>query len=174
MSEAFVFVVITIFLVWVSLPSFKIRNSHGFFRFFAWEAILGLLLVNLRKWFVQPLAWHQLISWVLLSLSLVPLTWGIILLRKAGKPSASLETTTQLVNRGIYKWVRHPMYASLLILTLGIFMKSPGWLQGCLAVIACTFLFATARVEERENLAKFGDEYSVYMQKTRMFIPFVW
>jgi protein-S-isoprenylcysteine O-methyltransferase Ste14 len=34
-------------------------------------------------------------------------------------------------------------------------------------------LYLTARVEERENLRNFGEEYAVYMRETHMFIPFV-
>jgi protein-S-isoprenylcysteine O-methyltransferase Ste14 len=35
------------------------------------------------------------------------------------------------------------------------------------------FLIATAKVEETENLEKFGSDYAVYMKTTKMFIPFL-
>ena len=34
---------------------------------------------------------------------------------------------------------------------------------------ATVFLYATARMEEKENLIKFGDDYAVYMKRSRMF-----
>jgi len=34
-------------------------------------------------------------------------------------------------------------------------------------------LAATAAVEERENLARFGVTYAAYMKRTRRFVPFV-
>ncbi len=35
------------------------------------------------------------------------------------------------------------------------------------------FLIATAKVEEKENVLKFGDQYVAYMKKTKMFVPFL-
>jgi len=163
----------TIILFWYSWSPLHKRGSHGFYRFFAWEAIWGLLLINLRGWFEHPLAWHQLISWILLLTSIIPLFSGVILLRSAGKSEGSFEATTQLVTWGIYRHIRHPLYASLLYLTWGIFFKSPSLLDGCIAVVATAFLYATARADESECLNKFGGKYTDYMNTTKMFIPFI-
>jgi protein-S-isoprenylcysteine O-methyltransferase Ste14 len=38
---------------------------------------------------------------------------------------------------------------------------------------ATIFLILTAKIEEVENIAYFGEEYRAYMQKTRMFIPYI-
>jgi protein-S-isoprenylcysteine O-methyltransferase Ste14 len=174
MIESIIFVVGSICIIWISLPSFHRVVSHGFFRFFAWEAILGMFVVNMRDWFVNSFAWYQIISWILLLTSVIPLILGVILLRTIGKPSDELESTTQLVTTGIYRLIRHPLYASLLYLAWGIFFKSPSLLEGCLVVVASTFIYATARADETECLVKFGMEYSVYMKKTKMFLPFVY
>jgi protein-S-isoprenylcysteine O-methyltransferase Ste14 len=90
-----------------------------------------------------------------------------------GKPTDELEATTQLVTKGIYHFIRHPLYASLLYLAWGLFFKSPSLLDGCLAVVTTAFLYATARADEKECVLKFGEKYSNYMKKTRMFIPLV-
>lgn len=160
-------------LLWISISSLRRPGSHGFYRFFAWEAILGLFILNLSGWFDNPLDWHQIISWMLLVACLIPLIAGIIMLRTVGKPTDELEATTNLVTRGIYKRIRHPLYASLLYLGWGIFFKSPSLLDGCLIVVATAFLYATARADETECQVKFGKEYASYMKKTKMFIPFV-
>jgi protein-S-isoprenylcysteine O-methyltransferase Ste14 len=173
MIETIIFFVGSIFLVWVSIPSLRQPGSHGYYRFFAWESIWGLFLINARGWFVHPFAWYQIISWILLISSLFPLFSGVYLLRHAGKPTDALEATTQLVQRGIYHFIRHPLYASLLYLAWGIFFKSPSLLGGCFVAVASAFLYATAHADESECLVKFGKEYFTYMKKTRMFIPFV-
>ncbi|MFA5872603.1 MAG: methyltransferase [Anaerolineales bacterium] len=173
MIETILFIAGSIFVVWVSIPSLRRPGSHGFYRFFAWEAILGMFLVNIRGWFVHPFAWYQIISWILLFASLVPIISGVYLLRHAGKPTDALEATTQLVQSGVYRFIRHPLYASLLTLAWGIFFKSPSLLDGCLAAVATAFLYATARADEAECLVKFGEEYAWYMKKTKLFIPFV-
>ncbi len=41
-------------------------GSHGFYRFFAWELLLALFVLNVRKWFYRPFTPHQLVSWLLL------------------------------------------------------------------------------------------------------------
>jgi len=173
MIETILFIAGSIFIIWISIPSLRRPGSHGFYRFFAWEAIWGLLLLNLRGWFVHPFAWYQIISWILLFTSLVPIISGVYLLRHAGKPTDALEATTQLVSSGIYRTIRHPLYASLLTLAWGIFFKSPSLLDGCLAAVATAFLYATARADEAECLVKFGEEYAGYMKKTKRFIPFI-
>jgi hypothetical protein len=68
--KAIAFGVITVLLAYVSRESLRNLRFHGFYRFFAWEMITALVVLNLDAWFVAPLAWHQLISWVLLLLSL--------------------------------------------------------------------------------------------------------
>jgi len=62
MIETVIFAFGTIAIVWISLPSLHRPGSHGFYRFFAWEIILGLLVINLQKWFVAPFSWYQIIS----------------------------------------------------------------------------------------------------------------
>ena len=173
MIETVLFIAGSIFVIRISFPSLRKPGSHGFYRFFAWEAIWGMFLVNARGWFINQFAWYQIISWILLLTSLVPIISGVYMLRHAGKPTDALEATTQLVQSGIYRFIRHPLYASLLNLAWGIFFKSPSLLDGCIAGVATAFLYATARADEAECLVKFGEEYAGYMKKTRLFIPFV-
>ena len=169
-----IFIIGSVGIAWISFPSLRQPGSHGFYRFFAWEIILGLFALNLNGWFANPFSWYQIISWILLIVSLIPIIYGVILLRTVGKPTDELEATTHLVTKGIYRFIRHPLYASLLYLAWGIFFKSPSLLDGCLAVVATAFLYGTARADEAECLVKFGEEYSTYMKKTKMFIPFVY
>jgi protein-S-isoprenylcysteine O-methyltransferase Ste14 len=179
--EIFVFLAAALGIVFASRASLLAPRAHGFYRFFAWEIILALVMLNLRSWFHNPFSWHQILSWLLLTASLFPVFLGMRMLRLAGKPDSQrvevplvgIEKTTALVTTGIYRYIRHPLYASLLLLTWGVFFKEPGWLNGLLALAATGFLLVTAWVEERENLAYFGEAYRVYMRHTRRFIPFV-
>lgn len=66
------------------------------------------------------------------------------------------------------------MYASLLVLTWGVFLKDVSLAGLLLSVAASTCLLATARVEEQEDLVRFGAAYSSYCRRTRRFIPFVY
>ncbi len=168
------------FIAYLSRRSLAQSGSHGFYRFFAWEAILALASLSLPRWFDNPSALHQIISWILLLVSIIPLFLGIYLLREQGESHGQIEgsvnfafeNTTQLVTTGVYSSIRHPLYASLLYLAWGIYAKDPRSLMGLiLAVVASLFLYFTASVEEEENVHSFGPEYEEYMKKTKRFIP---
>ena len=174
MIETIIFVFGTIGITWISIPSLRQPGSHGFYRFFAWEIILGMFVLNLKGWFFNPFTWYQIVSWILLIVCIIPIIYGVVLLRRIGKPTDELEATTQLVTTGIYRFIRHPLYASLLFLAWGIFFKSPSILDGCLVIVTTAFLYATARADEAECQVKFGAEYTGYMKKTKRFIPFIY
>ena len=77
----------------------------------------------------------------------------------------------KLTTKGVYGWVRHPLYTGSLIflwftplMTLNIFAFNLG--------ITLYFLIGS-QFEERKLLRIFGEEYEEYMQKTPMLIPWV-
>ena len=156
-------------------------RSHGFYRFFAFEGVLLLVVLNLPYWFGAPFSPLHLLSWQVLGLSLLFLFWGVVLLRclggvrQKGRPAANLpfENTGLLVTTGIYRFIRHPMYSSLLLLAWGAFLKHISLFSVVVVGATSLLLYATARAEERENLAFFGGVYREYMKRTRMFLPFL-
>lgn len=153
--------------------SIKEKRYHGIARFFAFESIFILLLLNLKGWFHEPFSVFQIISWILLFASIYPAVAGYLLLKRKGRSEKSFENTTVLVKSGIYKYIRHPLYCSLFLLGTGIMFKNPGTLQIISGVVNFIAVFITARIEEREMISKFGDIYKEYMGETRMFIPFI-
>jgi len=182
MVQVIAFLIGSAGLIYISRASLRAPRSHGFYRFFAWECILALFLLNVDVWFQTPLAWYQLISWLLLALCLVPLFWGVRMLRARGKPVAqreaepqllAFEMTSSLVTSGIYHYIRHPLYSSLLLLTWGIFFKALAWPGLFIAIAATLLLFATAKADEAECLRFFGTPYQEYMKRSKRFVPFV-
>lgn len=181
MIPAIAFVLGSVPVVWLSRRSLLRPASHGFPRFFAFEAILALVVLNARYWFVRPFGARQLVSWSLLFVSGVLVVWGVVLLRRLGEARPTpegdsrfeWENTARIVTSGVYGCVRHPMYASLLFLAWGAFLKSVSVTTLALAVIATVALTATAKVEEAENLERFGEAYRAYMKRTYRFVPFV-
>lgn len=172
----------SLLLIAISWKSLQNPRSHGFYRFFAWESILALFLLNARFWFYKPFAWNQILAWSLLLLSLIPLAFGVHSLRTSGEPAnerrgdpslLAFEKTTTLVTSGIYKYIRHPLYSSLFLLTWGIFFKSPSLLPGILSAISTLFLLLTAKADEAECVQFFGTQYTNYMKHTKMFVPYL-
>jgi protein-S-isoprenylcysteine O-methyltransferase Ste14 len=168
-------------IVFVSRGSLRRPLTHGFYRFFAWEAVAALICLNVEHWFRKPLSIHQMVSWLLLMVSLFLAVHGIRLLRVAGRPDHTradstllgMYKTTRLVTAGAYKYIRHPLYSSLLFLAWGVFFKAPSWPGAGLAGAATLSLIMTGRVEEAENIRFFGPAYEGYMRESKMFIPFV-
>ena len=174
-----IFSIPIILLSWRSL--FKIK-SHGFYRFFSWECILLLILANLKYWFLDPFCIRQIISWIFLFIALFLVISGVILLKKVGKPNKArdekglyqFEKTSELIDTGIYRYIRHPLYSSLLFLTWGIFLKQLLLWTFTVALISTLCLFLTAISDEKECLEYFGEKYKGYMKRTKMFIPFLY
>jgi protein-S-isoprenylcysteine O-methyltransferase Ste14 len=179
--KVIVFIVTSLGLVWVSRSSLHDFRSHGFYRFFAWETVLALVLLNVDYWFKDPFSIHQIISWFLLILSLYLVIHGFQLLHIVGKPDnkrndpslVGIEKTTELVTVGVYRYIRHPLYSSLLFGAWGVFFKHPSGVGISLVVITTFFLTMTAKIEEVENIRFFGAAYQSYVKQTKMFIPFL-
>ena len=153
--------------------SIKYKRYHGIARFFAFESVFILVLLNIRVWFINPFSPFQVISWILLLLSVYVVITGYLLLKRKGNPDANFENTSLLVKSGIYKYIRHPLYLSVFLIGTGVMLKNPGTFQLILGTINLVAVYVTARIEENEMIAKFGDEYRLYMTETRMFIPFI-
>jgi protein-S-isoprenylcysteine O-methyltransferase Ste14 len=173
---------VTMALLYVSRRSIFRPRSHGFFRFFAWEAIVALVLLHAPVWFLDWGSGHQVVSWMLLVGSLVPLALGVRTFRQRAPGDGiprhepdlmGLERTGPLISQGIFKYIRHPLYCSLLLLAWGVFFKAPSAVAGLLALVATVFLILTARADERECIGAFGDPYRSYMHRTKMFIPYI-
>ena len=101
-------------------------------------------------------------------------TAGFLALKKYGQPRGpNFENTTRLVDRGIYRRIRHPMYASIMFFGIGAFLKGITPLTFAVLAVNLGACVLTAMMEEREMKAAFGPAYASYMETTKRFIPFV-
>jgi protein-S-isoprenylcysteine O-methyltransferase Ste14 len=72
----------------------------------------------------------------------------------------------QLVERGVYRYLRHPIYTAIVLCVIGLWLKSPraaGALAGLLVIV---FIVFKVRVEERYLLSAYPD-YAAYRERTR-------
>lgn len=176
-----IFIIGTLFLIYVSRKLLFNIKAHGFYRFFVFESCFLLILLNIPYWFINPYSPLQIISWILLIISIYLVFHGIYSLKKHGgnkergnkSGNYKFENTTCLVKNGVYKYIRHPMYSSLLFLSLGTFLKNISIFSIILIIFSILFLIITAKIEEKENINFFGFSYSEYMKETKMFIPFI-
>jgi len=161
-------------IAWFSWAiSIRARRFHGIARFFAFEGILALFILNVRFWFDEPLSVLHTLSWVLLISSSILAVGSVLTYLKFAAPRAQFENSTRLVVNGIYRFIRHPMYGSLILLGLGIFLKRVTALTSVLAFVVVVALCLTALIEEGEMRARFGEEYIAYRKRTKRFVPFL-
>jgi len=77
-----------------------------------------------------------------------------------------------IVTHGPYKRIRHPFYASFVLLLVGATLLSPNVGTIAALLIGVSLLTWTARGEEKRLLAsEFGSEYAAYLKRTGRFMP---
>ena len=177
-----IFILTTMLFIYLSRKSLFIIGSHGFYRFFAAESIAALFISNITNLLVYPLVPLQTISCMVLIGAVIIQAAGFLRLRQASKPGErriddsllEFEKTSSLVTGGIYHYIRHPMYASLVFAAWGLFFAGMTASTLCFVWAATFFLISTAKADETECIRYFGDSYRQYMLKTKRFIPFVY
>lgn len=178
-SGLIIFLAGTAFFIWVSRHALRNPRAHGFYRFIAWECMLALVLVNFPMWSVDPFVPRQIVSWLLLASSLALALHAVHMLKRLGRPSQArtdaelyaFEKTSTLVTSGAFGYIRHPMYAALLYLAWGAYLKDISWASTALVGAASVALFITALRDEAECLQHFGPAYADYMKKSKRFVP---
>lgn len=86
-------------------------------------------------------------------------------------PQVTRRRDRRLVTTGVYGRIRHPRYTMLMVGALGNFLLT-GYAALLAALVVTTILtVAMARLEERELVAHFGDEYRRYRERVPAFFP---
>ena len=87
-------------------------------------------------------------------------------------PTLEIREKHELITRGIYGVIRHPMYSSQWILAIAQPLLLQNWLVGFAnLIIFSPFYFLRVQAEEKMMLDSFGDEYRDYMKKTGAILP---
>lgn len=76
-----------------------------------------------------------------------------------------------LVTGGPYRWVRHPFYLSVPLLSATVTLLTANWFFAVVGAWIFTLLAVRSGKEEAMLLARFGDEYERYRQRTGRFVP---
>ncbi len=93
-------------------------------------------------------------------------------LGKSWSVTLELNSNHQLVTQGVYRLVRHPMYASFFAMAVAQGLLLNNWLAGWSALLAVTALYVVrVPTEEQMMLDHFGDDYRNYMRQTGGIFP---
>ena len=70
------------------------------------------------------------------------------------------------VTRGVYRYSRHPLYAALVLIYLGVGIASASWIFLLVTIVWVVLFGVSAKDEERHCLEKYGPTYRDYMDRT--------
>jgi protein-S-isoprenylcysteine O-methyltransferase Ste14 len=84
------------------------------------------------------------------------------------------KTQTQLVTKGIYKFMRHPLYTGTILLLSGYFLYAPTLSVLIFLILTFIYIEIGSRLEEKKLLIEFGNEYAEYCKVVKRYFPFIY
>ncbi len=79
---------------------------------------------------------------------------------------------SELVTRGVYRYLRHPIYTAIVMLVLGLFLRKAAISVAIAAAVVIVFLVVKVRFEEKVLLARYP-EYAAYKSRTWGLVPWL-
>jgi protein-S-isoprenylcysteine O-methyltransferase Ste14 len=81
----------------------------------------------------------------------------------------------ELVNKGVYRWVRHPMYFGSILGVIGFWLVSQAIIVPAISLLMYFWVFHNRlKYEEQILIDQFGIAYEKYMSETKKLIPFIY
>ena len=113
---------------------------------------------------------------------LVLMLWGYAQYRLVGRyrvrlggggPGLSGAPPERLVESGIYRWTRNPMYLGHVIYMIGVAVFFSSWAGALIAAGRAAWFHARVLRDERGLARQFGEPYVAYTQRVKRWIPFL-
>lgn len=124
------------------------------------------------EWLFLPIpSWLRVSGVLLATAGILLLVWVHRTLGMQWSTTLQFREGHTLNTSGPYKFVRHPMYASLFLFFLGLSIMSSYWPLMALVVIFLLFFNRIMGREESMMIDQFGEKYRVYMKSTGRFLP---
>jgi protein-S-isoprenylcysteine O-methyltransferase Ste14 len=119
--------------------------------------------------------WHAGAGIVVMWIGLVVRIWAVVALGSSFRTTVEVDAGQAVVDRGPYRWVRHPSYDGILLIAIGYGIALGNWLS--LALVLLIAAPATLRrivVEEAELACVIGEPYVEYRRRTKRLVPGLW
>jgi protein-S-isoprenylcysteine O-methyltransferase Ste14 len=162
-----------------------VRVESGFSRFvkymlpiivavvLLWDSYGWLRGTILDQRFVPARLWIVWLGFVLTVGGLAFTCWARIILGRNWSGVVQLKQDHELITRGPYRIVRHPIYTGLLLAFLGSAIAVGEWRALLATVIVGLSFWRKLRLEERWLCELFGDQYRGYMMRVKALVPWV-
>ncbi len=163
------------------LPDRQAVQQEGMVQFLTRVILFFVLIAWLVIYGINP-PWLQVLTapfpgwlrWVGFGLGLVSLgfwTWTQVMLGRLWSAQLQVREEHQLVTRGPYKRIRHPLYTGMFGYGISLALVTANWVFIGFALIVVAGGFIRAPREEQMMIAEFGEEYRAYMGRTWRFLP---
>jgi protein-S-isoprenylcysteine O-methyltransferase Ste14 len=116
------------------------------------------------------------IVWLGFALTVIGLAftcWARVILGRNWSGVVQLKQDHELITRGPYRIVRHPIYTGLLLAFLGSAIAVGEWRALLATVIVGLSFWRKLRLEERWLCELFGDQYRAYMMRVKALVPWL-
>jgi protein-S-isoprenylcysteine O-methyltransferase Ste14 len=157
------------------------RRQEGVFILATLRPVGAAFWLGLIAWMVDPgwMAWSSVslpvwLRWMGAGVLLVAcglLVWTFRTLGRNLTDTVVTRRTHTLVLHGPYRWIRHPLYDSAALLMAAVSLTAANWFLLLAGGLAVVLLVVRTRTEEANLLARFGDSYRTYMERTGRFLP---
>jgi protein-S-isoprenylcysteine O-methyltransferase Ste14 len=156
-------------------------RQEGLLLFIWLRLAAGVRYLSVACFIIQP-AW---LAWSAISLPLwlrwlgVPLgaagaallTWSFHSLGRNLTASVVTRGDATLITTGPYRWMRHPFYTAFGLSFVADALMTANWFVALLGIVVFVLLIVRTRTEEAQLVARFGDAYLQYMERTGQFLP---
>ena len=138
---------------------------------------LGLVL-NWVKVLPFGIPGASTILWIAIGLMLLGLIlrhWSIISLGRFFRTTIELEKGQKVIDKGPYRYIRHPSYAGIILFFIGYGLVSKDWLSlGVAVCLPTTSLIYRIQIEEKALTEGMGPDYVAYQKRTKKLLPGIW
>ena len=135
--------------------------------------VVFLIIWVVDSFFLKISVWltDYISLYIRLAVAVITFAVSLYLLNASHKVVAGEHRPEKVITDGVFKYLRHPLYLSAILFYL-VFIFATFSLASFIFWIGI-FIFYNyiAGYEEKIMLAKFGEDYASYMQKTGKWLP---
>ena len=138
-----------------------------------WSAVIAFMIdPAYMAWASMPLPiWLRWAGVAICVTTLALLAWTLRDLGRNLTDTVVTRRAATLVTHGAYRWVRHPFYACMALIILGNALMAANWFMLAAGAVVLSLIVVRTKTEEEKLVARFGDAYRSYMQRTGRFVP---
>lgn len=182
-----VWTLVAVFAVGEYAMRFRSRFSKGGRRVESWTLLVVVAAVaGGMVGGIQFAHWHEeevgsgrlslfLLGLALMAVGIAVRLWAIVVLGRFFTVDVRIHSDQTVIDRGPYRWVRHPAYTGLIVFFIGLGLALSNWASlAVLALLPTLGLLVRIHAEERALYAGLGEDYRRYAAGRRRLFPGVW